>query len=110
METLVIYLAKSAVLLSVFYLTYHLMLRKETFFRGNRWYLLIGLVTSLLLPMVTFTRTILVDAMPIPADEWVALPMEPVYMEAAESETNWLQLALVAYLTGVSIFLARFAS
>jgi len=55
MENFLLYFAKVNGLIFVFYLLYLVFLRKETFYVGNRWYLLIGLVTSVVLPLVTFT-------------------------------------------------------
>lgn len=46
------YLYKSALLLSIFYLFYKIVLEKETFFQANRWYLLAGMVLSLLVPLL----------------------------------------------------------
>ena len=44
MET---YLIKASAILGIFLLTYQLLLRKETFFRLNRFFLLTGMVAAL---------------------------------------------------------------
>lgn len=62
MESVIIYILKASGLLAVFYLTYYILLRKETFFKTNRNFLLVGLVTSLVLPLLVLTRTIIVEA------------------------------------------------
>jgi len=62
MENLFFYLLKSAGLLAMFFVAYHFLLRKETFFNGNRWFLLSGLFTSVLLPLVTFEKIVWVEA------------------------------------------------
>ena len=46
------YLYKATLLLSIFYLFYKIVLEKETFFQTNRWYLLLGLIFTTLLPLV----------------------------------------------------------
>lgn len=56
METLLLYLLKSALLLSLFWGVYVLFLRKETFFSLNRWFLLLGILTAIGLPMVQFEQ------------------------------------------------------
>lgn len=61
METLFIYLLKSSALITVFYLAYHFLVRKETFFTSNRWFLITGLFTSLLLPLFTITKVLYVE-------------------------------------------------
>ena len=65
MENFLLYFAKVNGLIIAFYLLYLVFLRKETFYVGNRWYLLTGLVTSIVLPLITFTKTVWVDPEPI---------------------------------------------
>ena len=64
METLFIFIAKSSGLLALFYLAYYFLLRKETFFNSNRWFLLAGLITSVVLPLLVYTKVILVAPIP----------------------------------------------
>jgi len=64
METLIIYSIKSSGLIGLFYFAYIILLRKETFFNSNRWFLLAGLITSVLLPLVVFTKIVLVEPSP----------------------------------------------
>lgn len=45
------YLLKASALLTIFYGCYALFLRRETFFNCNRWFLVLGLLTSILLPL-----------------------------------------------------------
>ncbi len=52
MNPFIVYFIRSSVTLAVFYLFYVLFLRKETFFRFNRFYFLGGMIISLLLPLV----------------------------------------------------------
>ncbi len=54
MARLILYLLESSAMLSLFYLLYMLMLRKETFFNLNRFFLLGIVVVSLLFPLVSF--------------------------------------------------------
>ncbi len=50
------YLLKSGILLAVFYIFYILVLRQLTFFKLNRSYLLVGVIFSLLLPIIPPVR------------------------------------------------------
>ena len=61
-----IYDAKVAVLIAVFYLFYRLVLSKETFHRVNRVVLLLTAVMSFVLPLcvITMHETVVVAAMP----------------------------------------------
>ena len=61
MENFILYFAKASALLAVFFLAYYFLLRKETFFTANRWFLLAGIITSLLLPKIIFVKTIWVE-------------------------------------------------
>lgn len=54
MARLILYLLESSAMLSLFYLLYMIMLRKETFFSINRFFLLGIVVVSLLFPLVSF--------------------------------------------------------
>ena len=61
MEALFIYIAKSAGLITMFYCAYYFLLRKETFFNSNRWFLLFGLITSVILPLIVYTKVVWVN-------------------------------------------------
>ncbi|MFT3796043.1 M56 family metallopeptidase [Flavobacterium sp.] len=108
MEALFVYLVKSGALLATFYLAYHFLLRKETFFNSNRWFLLLGLVTSILLPLVTFKKIVWVD--PIPeAVGWSDMPARiaaPVVNEGFE--IDWFIVMGLVYAIGIFIFLIKF--
>lgn len=106
METLFIYLVKSGALLAAFYLAYHLLLRKETFFNSNRWFLLLGLVTSILLPLVTFKKVIWVDPIPESGAEWAEVPM--ALPTASGLEIDWFIVVALVYAIGIFIFFIQF--
>ena len=58
MQDFLIYDAKVAVLIVVFYMFYRLMLSKETFHRVNRVVLLLTAVLSFVLPLCVITPVI----------------------------------------------------
>ncbi|RTY69577.1 M56 family metallopeptidase [Flavobacterium sp. LB2P53] len=106
MEVFYIYLIKSSGLIALFYLTYHFMLRKETFFTSNRWFLLLGLFTSILLPLVVFTKTIWVEPTPVNYD-WSSLPISTIIDEDHTQEYIYLALA-VLYCIGTLCLFTKF--
>ena len=106
MEAFYIYLMKSCGLIALFYLAYHFMLRKETFFTSNRWFLLMGLFTSVLLPLVIFTKIIWVEPTPVNYD-WSSLPITTTVNEDHTEEYIYLGLA-VLYCMGVLYLLTKF--
>ena len=55
MAAFVIYILKSTLCLSVFYLWYRLLFRGTTHFRFNRQILVLGLLVCSLLPLIHFT-------------------------------------------------------
>jgi TonB-dependent SusC/RagA subfamily outer membrane receptor len=107
MEALFIYIAKSAGLVVLFYCAYIFLLRKETFFNSNRWFLLAGLITSVVLPFVVYTKTIWVDPAPLSN-----FNLSEIYIpqNADKSfEINWNYVIIAAYGIGFFVFLIKFA-
>jgi hypothetical protein len=56
MPTLLLYLLKANVALVLFYLAYHLVLRKLTFYHLNRLFLVFGIVFSAIYPLIDLTE------------------------------------------------------
>jgi hypothetical protein len=107
METLLVYIAKSSGLIGMFYIAYFLLLRKETFFSANRWFLLAGLLTSVILPWVVFTTIVWVEPTPTHFD-WSRVPMSTRVKEES-FQINWYLVLAVAYIIGIALFLIQFA-
>ncbi|POY36824.1 peptidase M56 [Flavobacterium alvei] len=108
METLFIFLVKASGLIGIFYLAYILLLRKETFFNSNRWFLLAGLITSILLPLLVFTKIVWVESNPTTFD-WSNIPMTTPTVENEGFEINWYLVLALVYSIGILGFLAKFA-
>lgn len=100
MENLLIYFAKVNGLIILFYLMYVLFLRKETFFVSNRWYFIIGLLLSLVLPLITFTKTIWVEPAPVAEFYQEIIPINSTITEnpIQENPIDWTFIVLSAYL------------
>ncbi|WP_281321964.1 M56 family metallopeptidase [Flavobacterium aestivum] len=107
METLFIYIAKSSGLIAMFYIAYYLFLRKETFFTANRWFLLAGLLTSVILPWVVFTTIVWVEPTTTHYD-WSKMPMT-TRVQKESFEINWYLVLAIAYIIGIALFLTQFA-
>ena len=52
MGALLLYILKSTICLILFYLGFKALLSNDTFFRFNRWVLLVGIATCILLPAI----------------------------------------------------------
>ena len=66
MTSFALYLLESASCLALFYVGFRLFLRKETFFKLNRVYLVFSLIFSLILPVFKVTSPIFTARAPIP--------------------------------------------
>ena len=107
MENVFFYLIKSSALIAVFLMAYYFLLRKETFFRSNRWFLLFGLVSAVILPLVTFKKTVWIE--PLGRDiNWQNIPAN-IVAEPETFEINWLLVVATIYIIGLLLFLVRFA-
>jgi hypothetical protein len=74
------------------------MLRKETFYVSNRWYLLIGLVTSIILPLISFTKTIWVNPEPISKFiEVIPITDDKTISPVSQSPIDWSLILSAAY-------------
>ncbi|MDR1369414.1 MAG: TonB-dependent receptor plug domain-containing protein [Dysgonamonadaceae bacterium] len=81
MREIIIYLLKSGLWIGLFGLIYWLFLRKETFYKFNRFFLLFGLFASFLLPFCVYKYTIRLDIPPfstIPAESVAVIPESSV--------------------------------
>lgn len=93
MEQLFVYGLKCAALLSAFFLGYWIFLRRETFFTSNRWYLLGGLATSLLLPLIEWKKEVIVETVPEP------IPMETLSYAGENVPVSYQQVLPPAELS-----------
>ncbi|HSR59206.1 MAG TPA: M56 family metallopeptidase, partial [Robiginitalea sp.] len=100
MGALSIYLLKASAILALFLFAYQALLRRETLFRHNRFFLLSGLLAAPLLPLVTIRRTVTLPFSPADtAGEQITVSAIP---EAAPA-FPWESLLLAAYLLGATI-------
>jgi len=61
------YLLRVAIAITSFYMAYFLLFRKEKIFLFNRYYLIISMLLSFIIPLITFTKQIVVPEAIIPA-------------------------------------------
>jgi len=104
MTNFLIYDAKVAVLIIVFYMFYRLMLSRETFHRVNRVVLLLTAVASFVLPLcvITLHKTVRMEAVP-------TVSVGDLQMEvAADAGPEWWQMLLpLIFIIGVVATLAH---
>ena len=98
MTDFLIYDAKVAVLIAIFYMFYRLMLARETFHRVNRLTLLLTAAASFVLPLcvITLHKTVRMEAVPMVSVGNLQMEM------AADAGPEWWQVLLPAiFILGV---------
>ncbi|AXT56328.1 hypothetical protein J8L88_11955 [Aquimarina sp. MMG015] len=106
MEAFLIYLVKSSIVLSLFYLVYFFLLRKDTFFTVNRHFLLTGIVSALLLPLLEFTTIEFIEQ-----PNFQIIEVNSSTASISENQTtsiDWWVIIFSTYITITSILLIRF--
>ncbi|MBE8724809.1 M56 family metallopeptidase [Flavobacterium hungaricum] len=107
MEALFIFILKSSALLILFYTAYYFLLRKETFFNANRWFLLIGLGIAVLLPFLVYTKTVWID--PDPVSDLNFQELYNTETTQQENPVQWNYILLFLYGMGLLTLLVKFA-
>ena len=110
METVFIYLAKSTAILLLFYVVYFFLLKKETFFSSNRWFLLLGIFSSIAIPFLAFKKIVWVEPVKttfknIDFNSVAMTNFETMNVE--ESSFSWEMLLVLIYGIGVIIFFSK---
>ncbi len=104
METILIYLFKSSVVLTIFYVTYYFLLRKDTFFNINRHFLLIGVIVSLLLPFLEFTTVKFIES----PNFYIAESNPSKIINTTQESWDWWLIGGIVYCIGLLLFAIRF--
>ena len=100
------YAIKSAIFLSIMYIPYMLILRKESFFHFNRILLVCIMLLSLILPLCDF-HSLSIEINPI--QHGMTTIILPTVTVGAEEEMpvsdsiNWINIMLYIYITGMII-------
>lgn len=113
---LFIYLAKASSCTAAFYLVYHILFRKLTFFTLNRWYLLSALGVSLIIPLLQINITTTLpapDVKPVITNtaaktiQHVVDVAPSITVQQAQHHTNWMLIATVAYCAIAGLLLLK---
>ncbi len=108
MNPFIPYLVKSVICISLLFVVYWFLFRKDTFFRMNRIYLVSMVIFSILLPLFSFSW------LPAGPASNVVIMLEPVLVMPARmnhsgsGQYGWMEVTLIVYFTGMFIFLFRF--
>lgn len=99
------YLFKVSIAIAIIYIIYIGLLKNLTFLRLNRWYLLMGLLFSFLIPMATYWITFSVDA-------YYSYNFTPIQLSESAigekaSHISWYKILMIVYWAGFLISLLR---
>src|SRR5690606_34486147 len=95
------YILKANLLLIFFGLFYLIFLKRETFYQLNRWYFIGSIIVAITAPLITFTKTIWID--PIPVEFYVTdentnviseVVKEPSFLETIDLQQTAVYLIL----------------
>ena len=100
------YLIKVSAILFLFYVCYKLFLNRETFFESNRLFLLIGVASAFVLPLITIPKYIEVE--PIIRDSSFAFTSDVSQSMNIDNSLSIITIILFVYLAGVIFFLSKF--
>ena len=103
------YLLKASAVICIFYICFQLLLKRETFFNHNRWFLIIGLVLALVFPLV-------IIPVYIPVETTVTTETTFQVSKLAVNNTNndltdtfeWSSLLPIIYCIGLSVLFLHF--
>ena len=82
------YILKANLLLIFFGLFYLIFLKRETFYQLNRWYFIGSIIVSITAPLVTFTKTVFVEPIPV---EYFVNDNETVFIHEVVKEPSFLE-------------------
>lgn len=110
MENIIVFLIKASAGIALFYIVYWLFLRKETFFRANRVFLLGALVLATALPLFPFHYEVatLLNPVSVLTSSNNSTLVESYTEASIEGRwMSWDKALILIYLTGAGIFFMR---
>ncbi len=102
------YLLKASIVLIVFYSCYYIFLRKETFFSQNRWFLLTGLIISVVFPLIVIPVHITIEPQSVTQQLYAYTDTASVVNEQQAETIDWKNLFFNIYIIGLTLFLIQF--
>ena len=100
MEVNLPYLLRVAIALTVFYLAYHLLFKKEKMFLFNRLYLILSMLLSFFIPLITFHEQIVLPEVMVAVQ-----PAQIIVTQPSSPDFNWQLATELLFLSGFLFFL-----
>ena len=108
MGAIFIYLLKANLLIVIFYLAYYFLVQKETFFNSNRWFLLSGLCTSVLIPLFFIKKIVIIETPKLVATNLSSI--SNTSNPAIDNSINWSAIWLAVYVLISIVLILKIAS
>jgi len=109
MEAFGIYSLKASIILFIFWSIYQLCLQKETFYRFNRFFLIIGMIASLLCPLIQMHYPVEVEiqhsSTQIKETVIPSIDAIPENFSLTNYTPSWFSFLLSIYMLGTSVIL-----
>lgn len=111
---IIIYLLKANIALATFYVFYWVVLRRNTFFSANRFYLIASVVSSFVLPLIKikhnydFAKAFPMTINEIPFKKFQPMLHEVIMNNQTYMPLTWLDVVGMLYWVGVSFLGLRF--
>ena len=108
---IVIYLLKVNLSILLFYFSYRLFLKRFTFYSQNRFFLLLGLIYSVLYPLINLAD--LFKSNPVIKEQIISISPDwqysAAYIDSGTEVTQsiYWQIVIIIFWTGVSLMIAR---
>lgn len=96
------YLLKSSALIVIFYVCYIIFLQRETFFTSNRYFLIFGLITTILFPLLVIP--IYIEAIPITSTGFTIVSTT---VQDVPETFDFSELLIWIYGIGVSFIIGK---
>jgi len=110
MEAILLFFLKASTLIGVYFLAYYLLLSKETFFTTNRWFLLAGLLTSVLMPLFFIKKVIWIERKEPTFNEMVHYSDSGTTIPTPETiSIDWNQILIACYVIVVLLLIIKIA-
>jgi len=112
MNDIIIYLLKVSAGLGIIFLPYHFLFRNDPNLTAKRFYLLMGLISAWIFPLITFRRPdLFVNFAPIVFIDPNATDALPINLTDSGSRAgitiNWIQVLIIVYLTGMAFMFLK---
>ena len=106
MEINLSYFLHSSIAIAVFYLAYILLFTKEKIFLFNRFYLLMSMIISFIIPLITFREKRMLSEVIIPEQLFQSItPTQPTSLALAPPVYNWQPILAILFIGGFVFFL-----